>query len=257
MVGAMRVVSVERGFDPRDFVLLPFGGAGPLHGCALARLVGCRTILVPPAPGVLSALGLLVSNLRAEFSRTCVQRAGRYDTQELAAVFGELAAAAGAWLDQEEVPAGSRRLQWIASLRYKDQGFELDVPWAGATADEATVAGTVEAFHAMHERLYSFAQRDMPVEIVTLRVDAIGLVSAVSMPTLGKGGDVATAVAGRQRIAFQDGAREVPIFDRARLGAGARVDGPAVFAQLDATTLVLPGQTAEVHPSGSLIVQDN
>jgi N-methylhydantoinase A len=257
MVGAMRVVSVERGFDPRDFVLLPFGGAGPLHGCALARLIGCKTILVPPAPGVLSALGLLVSNLRAEFSRTCVQRAGRYDTKQLAGVFGELSAAGEAWLDQEEVPAGSRQLQWLASLRYKDQGFELDVPWAGTMVSDVTVAGTVDAFHAMHERLYSFAQRDMPVEIVTLRVDAVGLVPQVAMPVLKKGGAVSEAISGKQRIAFQDGAAEVPIFDRPRLGAGAKFEGPAVVAQLDATTLILPGQTAEVHPSGSLIVQDH
>ena len=94
MVGAIRVVSVERGHDPRDFSLLPFGGAGPLHGGALARLLGMRTIVVPPGPGVLSALGLLVSNLKAEFTRTCLQKAGAFDAATVARVFGELEAEA-------------------------------------------------------------------------------------------------------------------------------------------------------------------
>lgn len=256
MVGAIRVVSVERGFDPRDFALLPFGGAGPLHGCALARLIGCKTILIPPAPGVLSAIGLLVSNLRAEFARTCVQRAGHYDAHQLAGVFEELSAEAVAWLDAEEVPAHARRLLMQASLRYKDQGFELDVPWAGNGVDDAALRSTLDAFHDMHERLYSFAQRDMPVEIVTLRVDAVGMLPAVKMEELSARGTAAGAIIGSQRIAFAGGAADVPVYDRDKLGAGAVIDGPAVVTQLDATSLLLPGQIAEVHRFGSIIVRE-
>src|SRR6185436_3777089 len=139
MVGAIRVVSVERGHDPRDFSLLPFGGAGPLHGSALARLLGMRTIVVPPGPGVLSALGLLVSNLKAEFSRTCLQKAGALDAEAVARVF--------AWLDAEAVPEEARRVARYASLRYQHQGFELNVPWASREATEASVVATVAAFH--------------------------------------------------------------------------------------------------------------
>jgi len=255
MVGAIRVVSVERGLDPRELVLVPFGGAGPLHGSALARLIGCRTTLIPPAPGVLSALGLLASNLRAEFARTCVQRAGHFDTEQLAAVFGELSADAAAWLDAEQVPAAARRLQRQASVRYKDQGFELDIPWAGAAVDAAGLLATLDAFHDKHEQLYSFAQRDMPVEIVTLRVDAVGLLPEVRLQELPERGPVAAAIIGSQTIAFAEGAAVVPIYDRNLLGAGKRLGGPAVITQLDATTLLLPGESAEVDRYGSLIVR--
>src|SRR5206468_5401054 len=117
MVGAIRVVSVERGHDPRDFSLLPFGGAGPLHAGALARLLGMSAIVVPPGPGVLSALGLLVSNLKAEFSRTCLQKAGAFDAEAVARVFAELEAEAVAWLDAEGVPEEARRVARYASLR--------------------------------------------------------------------------------------------------------------------------------------------
>jgi N-methylhydantoinase A len=258
MVGAIRVVSVERGHDPRDFVLVPFGGAGPLHGGPLARLIGCRTILVPSAPGVLSALGLLASSLRAEFSRSCVQRGGRIDVDRVVAVFAELSREAEAWLMAEGVPEPMRRVALHASLRYEDQGSELVLPWAGEAVDQAALDATVAAFHVEHERLYSFRLDDVPVEMVTLRVDAVGLLPRLRLREIPRAsGPVARAEVGRQRIAFAGGELEAPVLDRARLGAGATVRGPGVITQLDATTLVLPGQTAEVHPSGALVVTED
>ena len=255
MVGAIRVVSVERGHDPRDFVLLPFGGAGPLHGGALARLLGIRTVLVPPSPGVLSALGLLASNLRAEFARTCLQRAGHADPGQISQVFAELAADAVAWLDAENVPEAARRLRCEASLRYEHQGFELTVPWAGSEADGA-IAGAMRAFHDLHARLYGFAQEDTPVEIVTLRVAAEGLFPPPELPELAASGSPAEAEIGRSHIELETGRADVIVYDRARLGAGASIEGPAILTQLDATTLLLPGQVATVHRLGSLIVRD-
>jgi N-methylhydantoinase A len=258
MLGAIRVVSVERGHDPRDLVLVPFGGAGPLHGGALARLIGCRTILVPPAPGVLSALGLLASSLRAEFSRSCVQRGGRFDLDRIATVFAELARNAAAWLAAEGVPEAMRRTSWHASLRYEDQGSELALPWAGEAVDQGALDATIAAFHAEHERLYSFHLDDVPVELVTLRVDAVGLLPPLRPREIPRAdGPVEAAETGRQRIAFAEGETEAPVLDRARLGAGARLRGPAVITQLDATTLVLPGQVAEVHPCGALLVAES
>jgi len=256
MMGAIRIVSVERGHDPRDFVLVPFGGAGPLHGGSLARLMGIGTILIPPAPGVLSALGLLVSNLKAEFTRTSLQRAGAIDASRLDTVFAALNAEAIAWLDQEAVPANARRVTWYASLRYQHQGFELVVPWDGTTVSDATVAGTIAAFHRLHEQLYTFAQEDTPVEIVTLRVDAEGAFAPPTLPPLSPGGKPDAAITGEMTIAAADGRLRARVYDRTRLGTGDRVSGPAVLTQLDATTLLLPGQTAEVHPLGALIVKE-
>ncbi len=257
MQGAIRIVSVERGHDPKDFALVPFGGAGPLHGGALARLIGCATQLIPPTPGVLSALGLLASSLRAEFSRSCVQRRGRFDLDQIATLLAGLTHDAGAWLAAEGVPEASRRLSWHASLRYEDQGSELTLPWAGTAADQAGLEATLAAFHAEHERLYSFRLDDVPVELVTLRVDAVGLLPALHLREIPRGGSAEAAITQHQRIALASGTVEAPVYDRAKLGAGLELRGPCVVTQLDATTLLLPGQVAEVHPSGAMVVRED
>jgi N-methylhydantoinase A len=257
MMGAIRVVSVERGHDPRDFALVAFGGAGPLHAASLGRLMGAGTILIPPSPGVLSALGLLVSNLKAEFTRTSLQRAGAVDRERLAAVFAALNQEAEAWLDQEAVPDGARRVTWRASLRYQHQGFELSVPWSGTDVTDRSIAGTIAAFHRLHEQLYTFAQEDTPVEIVTLQVDAEGFFPPPVQAALLAGGDPNAAVIGETTLALAGGDVRAAVYDRPRLGAGDRIAGPAVLTQLDATTLLLPGQTATVHEQGSLIVRES
>ncbi|WP_421997457.1 hydantoinase/oxoprolinase family protein, partial [Reyranella sp.] len=187
MVGAIRVVSVERGRDPRDFVLVPFGGAGPLHGGALARLLDIRTQLVAPSPGVLSALGLLVSNLKADFARTCLQQHGHYDLAQMASAFAGLQADAERWFERESVPEAARGTAWSASLRYEHQGFELTVDWPGTAVDEAAVRETVRRFHELHRATYTFAQEDTPVEIVTLRVDASGALPQPRLSELAPG----------------------------------------------------------------------
>jgi N-methylhydantoinase A len=256
MVGAIRLVSVERGHDPRDFALLPFGGAGPLHGGALARLLGTPAILVPPGPGVLSALGLLACDLKAEFTRTCLQNASAFDASALGQVFDGLQAEALAWLDTEGVPEAARRIAWYASLRYRHQGFELGVPWAGRAVTEASVAATVAAFHRLHERLYTFAQEDMPVEIVTLRVDARGSFPPPAMPELPPAGPLEAARTATQTIFAEDGPAPAPIYARERLGAGARIAGPAILTQLDATTLILSGQIAVADRLGNLLIHE-
>jgi len=256
MVGAIRVVSVERGHDPRDFVLLPFGGAGPLHGASLARLLGIKTILVPPSPGVLSALGLLVASVKSEFARTALQRPPKYDLAAMARVFAELQREAEDWLEHERVPRERRSTRWQASLRYLQQGFELTVPWAGAEVTDAAVEGTVAAFHALHEQLYTFSQPDTPVEIVTLRVTAEGALERPRVLQLPKAGASADAEVGKQNVDFDGEMVSAPVYDRARLGAGAEIKGPAILRQLDSTTVLFPGQTAEVHAYGSLIVRE-
>ena len=181
MVGAIRVVSVERGRDPRDFVLVPFGGAGPLHGGALARLLDIRTQLVAPSPGVLSALGLLVSNLKADFARTCLQQQGRYDLAQMTEAFAGLQADAERWFERESVPAAARRAAWSASLRYEHQGFELTVDWPGTSRRRGGGGrGRPALPRAAPRDSTRFAQEDTPVEIVTLRVDASGAPAAAA-----------------------------------------------------------------------------
>ncbi len=255
MVGAIRVVSVERGHDPRDFALFPFGGAGPLHGASLARLLGVKTILVPPAPGVLSALGLLVSSLKSEFARTALQRPPHYDLAGMARVFGELHESAAEWLAHEGIPEAGRAIRWHASLRYVHQGFELTVPWGGDGVSADSVGATVANFHKLHEQLYTFAQEDTPVEIVTLRVTATGDLPRPALRELPRGGKIEDALVGTQEVDLDEQRRTCPVYDRARLGAGAKLRGPAIISQLDSTTVLFPDQAAEVDKYGSLVIQ--
>jgi N-methylhydantoinase A len=247
MVGAIRVVSVERGHDPRDFTLVPFGGAGPLHGCALAELLGITRVLVPPAPGVLCAQGLLAADLKAEFSRTVAQPLAGADAMRLDAAFTALEAEAAAWFAQEAVADADRGTQRVALMRYEEQGHELAIGWDG----DLTALGA--AFAAAHRTLYGFDLPEVAVEIVTLRVEAAG---ALPRPagTAPAGGDAAGATTGHQTIRLPDGAVEAPIIDRALLGPGARFAGPAIVTQLDATTLVAPGWKALMDASGALLL---
>lgn len=256
MVGAIRVVSVERGHDPRDYALLAFGGAGPLHAGHIARLLGIPVILVPPMPGVLSSLGLLMSNLRNEFARTCLQRPPEYDLDKIATVFRELLGKATTWLADEGMPAAGREIHWQSGLRYVHQGYELYVPWQGTAVTPETVRATVDAFHQLHAQLYGFDQQDTPVEIVTLRVDAVGRLPQPALSLPDRSASSQATPVGEQPAYF--GAQQVPcpVYTRESLGVGVRIDGPAIVQQLDCTTLLLPGQVAEVDSRGALIVRE-
>jgi N-methylhydantoinase A len=244
MVGAVRVVSVERGHDPRDFALVPFGGAGPLHGCALADLLGIRTVLVPPSPGVLCAQGLLAADLRAEFSRSL---RGGEDAASVEEGFAALEAQSVAWFDEEEVPPERRETNRVALMRYAGQGGELAVPWPGGRE------AAVEGFAARHRALYGFDLPEAVVELVTLRVEAAGRL----------GGDITTPLPpgrgaeayGRHSVHFAGGTREAALYDRTALGAGDRFAGPAIVTQLDATTLVPPGWRGRMDARGALILE--
>ncbi len=244
MMGALRIVSVERGHDPRDFTLVPFGGAGPLHGCALAGLLGITRVLIPPAPGVLCADGLLAADLKAEFSRT-LPKAGAIDMDAAGAIYAELEHQADDWLTAEAVAAGDRQTALIATLRYHGQGGEVAIGWADSKAEVEA------AFAAAHQSLYGFAL-EAPIELVTLRVEVTGRMPTPPRPVL-KAGAGAKAL-GRPAVHFVSGKVDVPLFDRATLGAGDRIVGPAILSQLDATTLVLPGWQGEVHPSGAVLL---
>jgi N-methylhydantoinase A len=243
MVGAIRVVSVERGHDPRDFTLVAFGGAGPLHGCALAELLGIVRVLVPPAPGVLCAEGLLAASLKAEFSRT-LPRPDEWDTAD--ALFAALESEAMVWLDAEHVPPADRTITRVALLRYDGQGAELAITWPG----DAQAAQS--AFADAHQALNGFTL-EAKVELVTLRIEAEGMMPAPTRHRLAKGDGAAPI--GRQVVHEAAGSVEASVYDRAALGAGDRLACPAIITQLDATTLVARGWHAEVLGSGALLLE--
>lgn len=252
MLAAIRLVSIERGLNPREFVLLPFGGAGPLHGGELARLLGIPTILIPPSPGVLSAQGLTVSSLREEFSRTCLLELSAFNPGLVGSRFDEMQAEAERWLDSEQVMAADRQIEWEASLRYRHQGFELHVPWPEHDVSQLAVSRLSATFHTLHKQLYSFALEETPIELVGLRVTAVGRLPPPGRVPLVPDATCGSALIGQQLIYFNGRFVDAPIYARAGLSPHQVIHGPAIVQQLDTTILLGPGEVATVHPYGAL-----
>ena len=256
MVGALRVVSVEKGYDPAEFALVAFGGAGPMHAGELAAPLGTPTVIVPPHPGILCALGMLSTDLQNDYVQTSVQRPPHYDLEAMEAVYRRLAAEGEAHLEAEGVPPERRSLQRLADLRYAKQGFELtiELPEGGLTAQG--MAHLLEDFHARHEQLYTFANRETAVEIVNLRIKALGLVDKLELPRIATAPQGSSPAGERARPVYFSGQgfMETPVVQRAALLAGHVLEGPAVVEQLDTTTLIFPGQRATVDDRANLIV---
>jgi N-methylhydantoinase A len=260
MARALRLVTVQRGVDPDSLALLPFGGAGPLHAAALARELGIRTTLVPPGPGVLCALGLLVEDLRTDAVRTWVGPLEPAALAPLAEIFGSLEREAAGWLDRERVPHNRRRLERWLDLRYAGQNYELLIPVDEVVWRQGTVAPLRRAFLSAHEETYGFAAEDEPIQVVNARLVARGVPDRPTLPRQATGvGDSKVALLGHRPVDFagSGGPLDCPVYDRARLGAGHRVAGPAVIEQFDSTTLLAPGQVMEVDPHGLLVVRED
>ena len=184
MTGALKVMSVERGLDPRDFALAAFGGAGPVHGADLMRSLGAACLLVPRYPGILCALGLLTTDLRYDFAITRVQRAGEFDCAATADIFDDLAGQADRRLAADGVPPERRRYRRAADMRYARQGVELTVGLGNGPVSGTALETLVHDFHALHERLYTFSDHAAPVEIVTLRLEAVGSSGRFALPEI-------------------------------------------------------------------------
>ncbi|WP_030894419.1 hydantoinase/oxoprolinase family protein [Streptomyces sp. NRRL F-5053] len=259
MARAIRVISVQRGYDPRDYTLVPFGGAGPLHASQLARELGMRTVLVPPTPGAQSALGLLMTDVRADFSRTRIQRLTddpERTAGQLGALWAELEDEAAAWFDAERIPEADRGLERTAELRYAGQNHEIPVPVPAGPLDAAALAGVLETFAAEHRRLYGYDAPDEPVEAVTVRLQAVGAVPQAKLPREEPAGEDASAsLTGHREMHLQgEGFVSVPVHRRADLRPGNRVTGPAVVEQMDTTTVLLPGDVLTVDDHSNLVI---
>jgi N-methylhydantoinase A len=254
MLGALRVVSVQRGIDPRELALVAFGGAGPVHGAELARLAGIETMLVPPSPGVLSALGFLLADVKQVFTLTRVGLIGQLDERAYQADLDQLIGDATAWLDRERVPESDQAIEVALDLRYRGQAYEIPIRLK-LPLDEAAWCVAAAQFHDEHKRRYGYDQRLVPVEVVTLRVTAIG---TLPKPVLERGelgpADAEVAVIDRAPVIFAEGTLETLVYERSGLDPGACLAGPALIVQSDCTTVVHPGQTAKVDAFGNLIL---
>ena len=258
MLGALRVITVQRGLDPRDFGIVGFGGAGPLHANAMAELLGCYPVVIPANPGVLSALGFLESEFKNEFVQTFIRSSIGLNAADVWDRFAQLEAKAVAWLDEEHVTAADRTLKYSLDLRYEQQGFEVTVDLdADVLAERGALASVFEKFHATHERLYG-VRFQVPVELVALRVVATGATMPVeeSAPAAANGSDTGALIETRPCY-FKGAWVNTPNYDRAKLALGEKVAGPAIIRQYDTTTVLLPDHFAEVDPHGNLLIWPN
>jgi N-methylhydantoinase A len=257
MAGALRLVSVQRGHDPRELALVAFGGAGPLHANAVAKLMGSFPVIVPPSPGLLCALGDLVADFRNEFARTLIRLVSDATPQEILGVLDELEGRARAWMADEGIAAERQGVTFVADMRYHGQGYEIPVPLDPGEVRGGDLAALDERFNALHDQLYGFRMPNTASEIVNLRAVATGDLPKPELPEADlEGADAGGAVVEQGEILFEGERRATPIYDRGALRPGNRITGPAIVTEFDSTTVVLPGYVAEVDRYSNILITE-
>src|SRR3954471_2167840 len=229
MAGALGLVSVQRGHDPRDFALVAYGGAGPLHASALAKLMGSFPVIVPPAPGLLCAIGDLVADFRDEFAQTYIRLLVNASGTEVAGILDTLGEHARQWLEGEGIDAGDQRIAYSADMRYHRQGYEIPVALDPGEVRGDGLADLEERFNGLHEQLYGFRMPDTACEIVNLRAVGFGAVPKPELPVGDLGSpDASAAVVDEHEVVFDGERVPTKIYDRAKLQPGALLEGPAI-----------------------------
>jgi len=258
MTRAIRVISVQRGHDPRSYTLVAFGGAGPLHAARLARELDIPRVLVPRNPGILCALGLLLTDLKTNFAQTRQMRLDEPNLDHFTDVFTDLEQRAAEWFADEQIPPERRQLRRTIDMRYAGQNYELPIHMPEGLQSDALLAELMRRFEEAHRQMYGYIASEEPVQAVTFRVEAAGTVSRAEI----RPAPPATASIDEARIATRDiwlpeagGRQACPVYDRERLGPGHRFEGPAVVEQMDATTVILPGQSATVDPYFNIVIE--
>lgn len=257
MAKILRIVSLERGHDPRDFVLMCFGGAGPMHGCALAEELKITKIVVPDNPGLFSAYGLLAADFRNNLKKAIMKLTGKVDVKKVEAIFGKLKREGAKLLENQRVPKADMQFIRQMDLRYFGQSYELTVPTSKPFTAQV-LHKTVESFHKKHRTIYGYAVKEEPVELVNVKLISVGMVDKPKLEerTLHPPKPVKKALIGRRKVFFEQnkGYIDSPIYQRKRLKPGNRIEGPAVIEQYDATTVVNPRWTASVDRIGNLVL---
>lgn len=254
MYGALRLVSVEKGYDPRDFALIGFGGAGPLHANALGKLSSSWPVIIPPGPGVLCAQGDATTSVRDEASRTFIREFSQTSAKEVTGIFRQLAAQAAKTLDQEGIPRSDQSATYQVDIRYHGQGLSLTVDFAIEELEKRGLEVIGERFDEMHKHLFTFALPEEK-ELVNLRAVAQGKPTSVKALRAEKGSSDASAARLSDHTMFIDGRdQKGALYDRRKLKSGNVVKGPAVVLQMDTTTLILPGHVGRVDDFGNILI---
>jgi N-methylhydantoinase A len=259
MARAIRLISVQRGHDPREYTLVAFGGAGPLHSARLARELEIPRVLVPRHSGILCALGLLTTDLKTNFAQTRLMPVSSETLDAMEGIFAELDGRAASWFASERIADGDRRMQRTIDMRYQGQNYELSVPLPDGASGDTLLAALQRGFEQAHNQMYGYLTPEEPIQAVTFRVEATGLVRQAEIRAQPPAGEAADrAIVATRDIWLEEAGDFVscPVYDREQLGNGHRIAGPAIIEQMDATTLILPGQRATVDPYLNLLVED-
>ena len=256
MAKAIRRLSVEKGYDPRDFTLVSFGGGGPLHAAELAADLQIPRVLVPPVPGVSSALGLITADFRHDYVRTVLWKQQQASLGKFKALLGEMQAAALAQMEKEGVASGLVAFVTASDLRYEGQGFSLPVSFGlKELSGWNDLDPLIQRFHQRHQETYGYHDDQAATEVVNLRLAAIGRLAPATLSRLpGRQPDAGPALEGSRKIYVDGRFADARIYRRDGLGWGSVVRGPAIVEQLDSTTLILPGQRAETDEFGNLMI---
>ena len=256
MERAIRAISLERGYDPRRFTLVPFGGAGPMHSCELAEELGIPRVLIPAYPGVLSALGVAIADVVKDYSRTVMLRGDDIGPARLEEEFHGMEGLAREQLSQEGLPVEQMVARRYLDVRYLGQSFELTVDYPKRPNSGNFLRSIGASFYRAHLQRFGYADRSQQVEIVNLRLK---LELAVEKPNLALNSvgddDPSAALMGQAQVIFRDGAKTTPMYQRDRLKPGNYLTGPALLLQLDATIVLSPGWAGTVDSFGNLVAE--
>ena len=256
MQEAIKAISTMRGHDLRDFVLLAFGGAGPLHAGRIARDLGMAGVMVPLYPGVFSAIGLMMSDVKHDYVQSRMAPLAALSCDVIESMFAGLAGEALADLKRDGFPDGCIRLERALDMRYAGQGYEITVP-CGEGMHRDGIAGLRLRFDGMHEQMFGHGAPDQPVEVVSYRLCGIGMVSAPLMPKYEPtGAKLLDALREHRQVRFDGKSLACPVYQRERLDVGLVLHGPAILDQFDCTTVVCPGQTARVDAWKNIIIAE-
>jgi N-methylhydantoinase A len=255
MAGALRIVSVERGHDPREFTLIAFGGAGPVHAARLAEELDIPRVLVPPIPGGFSALGLVATDVRRDYVRTFYTPLASAAPSEVAAAFAAMESTAHDMLRRAGVPETRWQLGRAADCRYPRPAYELTVPVAGGPVDGATLEQLARDFHERHRATYGHANPDEPVQCVNLRVSAVGRLAPLDVAGAAPAAGRATALPPRDAYFKEAGAVSCRVLAREALAPGAAQPGPLIVESADTTVVVPPGWRLRVEAGGLIALE--
>jgi N-methylhydantoinase A len=257
MVNALRLISVQRGYDPRDFVLVAFGGGGPVHANRLAAELDMPRILIPPSPGVFSAMGLLVTDLKHDFAVTRMRRTDAVDLADLGRIFDDLLTRGRDLLTREDISPSDMEFTRQVDIRYVGQSHALSVTMSAEVIDSAVLQASIDRFHDEHRRAYGHSTPGEPTELVNVRLTATGKIRKPQLRTLAAQPEAhPPEPRARRQVYFSESGSflECPIYLRYTLGSGACLSGPAILEELDATTVISPGYQATVDGHGNLLI---